>query len=100
MKKPLLVVTNKTAYQELRSWRKQNKTENLTTCLTWIMQNEELRNYNDELCLDEIIERDIENPQRVAGSIPARPHFIFRKVSRFVDLFIFCDTFNLNASPN
>ncbi len=51
-----------TAYDEFRSWRKQNKTENLTTCLSWIMQNEDLQNYNDELCSDEVIEQDIENP--------------------------------------
>jgi uncharacterized protein YfeS len=50
------------AYYEFRAWRKRNKKKNLTACLVWIMQGEELKNYNDELCSDEIIERDLENP--------------------------------------
>lgn len=51
-----------TAYYEFRSWRRRNKDKNLTACLAWIMDGEELESYNDELCSDETIERDIENP--------------------------------------
>jgi uncharacterized protein YfeS len=51
------------AYYEFRAWRLRNKTENLTACLAWIMQGEELRNYNDDLCSDATIERDVQNPR-------------------------------------
>jgi uncharacterized protein YfeS len=51
------------AYFEFRRWRRQNKKNKLTACLTWIMEGEELENYNDELCSDEAIERDVENPE-------------------------------------
>lgn len=50
------------AYYEFRAWRKRNKKENLTTCFAWIMQDDELKKYNDELSSDETIERDLENP--------------------------------------
>ncbi len=53
-----------TAYDEFRHWREQNKTENLTVCLAWIMQNEDLQDYNEKLCSDEVIEQDIENPDQ------------------------------------
>jgi len=50
------------AYYEFRRWREENTTENLTACLAWIMQGEDLKDYNDVLSSNESIERDIENP--------------------------------------
>jgi len=52
------------AYYDFRSWREENKKENLTECLAWIMDEENLENYNEELCSDEVIERDVENPDK------------------------------------
>jgi uncharacterized protein YfeS len=52
-----------TAYNEFRSWRGQNKQENLTECLAWIMNEESLDNYNEELFSDAVIEQDLENPE-------------------------------------
>ena len=50
------------AYYEFRSWREQNKEANLTACLAWIMQNGNLQEYNETLCSDAIIVRDLESP--------------------------------------
>ena len=50
------------AYYEFRAWREQNKEANLTACLAWIMQGDQLEKYNDQLCSDASIERDLENP--------------------------------------
>jgi uncharacterized protein YfeS len=49
------------AYYEFRSWREQNRKKDLTACLSWIMGGK-LKGYTDELCSDEIIERDLEEP--------------------------------------
>ncbi len=51
-----------TAYFEFRSWREQNERENLIKCLDWIMNGEDLKNYNKDLYSDEVIEQDLENP--------------------------------------
>jgi uncharacterized protein YfeS len=50
------------AYYDFREWRQRNKDKKLTACFAWIMQGEELKNYNDELCSDEAIDRDLQNP--------------------------------------
>jgi uncharacterized protein YfeS len=50
------------AYYGFREWRQQNEEKKRTACLAWIMQGEDLKNYNDELCSDEAIERDLDNP--------------------------------------
>jgi uncharacterized protein YfeS len=52
------------AYYEFREWRRRNRKQPLTACLAWIMQGEDLENYNDELCSDEAIERDLEKPDQ------------------------------------
>src|SRR5262245_3593365 len=50
------------AYYEFREWRQRNKEKPLTACLAWIMQGEDLKDYNDELCSDEAVERALEKP--------------------------------------
>jgi uncharacterized protein YfeS len=50
------------AYYEFRDWRARNKKKKLTDCLAWIMQGEKLKNYNEKLCTNQAIERDLENP--------------------------------------
>jgi uncharacterized protein YfeS len=50
------------AYYEFRGWRQRNKTNKLTECFSWVMEGEKLTNYNDDLCSDEAIERDLQNP--------------------------------------
>jgi uncharacterized protein YfeS len=50
------------AYYEFRRWRQRNRKKNLTDCLAWIMQGEDLKNYNEGLYSNEIIERDLKNP--------------------------------------
>jgi uncharacterized protein YfeS len=49
------------AYYEFRDWRKRNKKKNLTACLSWVMEGK-LKNYTEDLCSDEAIERDLEAP--------------------------------------
>lgn len=51
------------AYYEFRRWREHHKTENLIECLAWIMNGENLENYNENICSDETIRRDLENPE-------------------------------------
>jgi uncharacterized protein YfeS len=63
-----------TAYYEFRSWRRINKDENLVACFTWIMDGEDLENYNDKLYSDEIVEQNIENPD---GAFLAESYDIF-----------------------
>jgi uncharacterized protein YfeS len=50
------------AYYQFRDWRRRNRKKKLTACLAWIMQGKDLKGYNDELCSDEAVERDLENP--------------------------------------
>src|SRR5687768_15690680 len=50
------------AYYEFRAWRARNKKKNLTACLAWVMQGARLRDYNQDLCSDEAVERDLEDP--------------------------------------
>lgn len=50
------------AYHEFRQWRQQNKKKKLIDCLAWIMQGEDLKNYNEKLYSNEVIERDLRNP--------------------------------------
>src|SRR5262245_39883276 len=52
-----------TSYHEFRAWRRKNKKAKLTKCFAWIMQGEELSDYNETLCTDEIIERDLDAPE-------------------------------------
>ena len=42
---------------------KKEQEKNLTACLAWIMEGENLKNYTEELCAIEVITRDIENPE-------------------------------------
>lgn len=49
------------AYYEFRSWREENKKKNLTACLSWIMGGK-LKKYTQEICSDETIKRDLEDP--------------------------------------
>jgi uncharacterized protein YfeS len=49
------------AYYEFRDWRQRNRKKNLTACLWWIMEGK-LKKYNEDLCSDEAIERDLEDP--------------------------------------
>lgn len=51
------------AYYEFRRWRESHKDENLTECFAWIMKGESLDNYNQDLCTDEAVERDVEHPE-------------------------------------
>lgn len=51
-----------TSYYEFRRWRRHNKKKKLTTCLAWIMEGEDLKKYNQELCSNEAIKRDLKNP--------------------------------------
>lgn len=48
------------AYYEFREWRRRNKKKKLTDCLAWIMQGEDLKSYNDELCSDEAVAQALE----------------------------------------
>jgi uncharacterized protein YfeS len=50
------------AYYQFRDWRRRNRKKKLTACLARIMQGEGLNGYNDELCSDAAIERDLEDP--------------------------------------
>ena len=50
------------AYFEYRRWRRRHKKKNLTACLAWIMQGDELENYSEDLCSPAAIERDLANP--------------------------------------
>jgi uncharacterized protein YfeS len=50
------------AYYEFRAWRAKNKKENLTACFEWIMQSDDLKNYNQKLGSDAAIKRDLANP--------------------------------------
>jgi uncharacterized protein YfeS len=50
------------AYYEFRDWRATNKKKDLTDCLAWIMQDDDLKKYNEKLCTDKAITRDLENP--------------------------------------
>jgi uncharacterized protein YfeS len=52
------------AYYEFRAWRQRHKKENLTACLSWIMDGQ-LRRYNEELCSDEAIVHDLGHPDEV-----------------------------------
>jgi len=49
------------AYYEWRNWREENPSASLRDCLSWIL-NGELDAYNESLCSDEQIERDLANP--------------------------------------
>ena len=49
------------AYYEFRDWRQRNRKKNLTACLSWIMEGK-LKKYTQDLCSDETIERDLEDP--------------------------------------
>jgi uncharacterized protein YfeS len=50
------------AFYEFREWRQRNRRKKLTACLAWIMQGEDLKNYNEKLCTDEAVERALVNP--------------------------------------
>jgi uncharacterized protein YfeS len=50
------------AYYEFRSWREKNKEKKLTVCLAWIMEHEGLENYNESVCTDDAIARDVADP--------------------------------------
>jgi uncharacterized protein YfeS len=50
------------AYYEFREWRQRNREKQLTDCLGWIMQGEDLKNYNDALCSDEAVDQALEKP--------------------------------------
>jgi uncharacterized protein YfeS len=51
-----------TGYYEFRTWREENEEENLTECLAWIMDGEDLQDYTERLYSDEVVERDLANP--------------------------------------
>ncbi|MGI9458057.1 MAG: hypothetical protein ACR2NU_15940, partial [Aeoliella sp.] len=50
------------AYYEWRRWRKENPLSTLVDCIAWILVNN-LGAYNETLCSDARIERDLENPE-------------------------------------
>jgi uncharacterized protein YfeS len=50
------------AYYEFREWRRRNKEKQLTDCLAWIMQGEDLGSYTDEICSDEAVALAHETP--------------------------------------
>src|SRR5687767_9020380 len=49
------------AYYEFRTWRSEHRSAALTECLSWIMQGE-LDGYTDQLCSDEQVADDIDDP--------------------------------------
>jgi len=49
------------AYYEWRDWRENNPAKPLTECLSWILDGN-LSGYNESLCEEEQIERDLSNP--------------------------------------
>jgi uncharacterized protein YfeS len=49
------------AYYEWRRWRAAYAVENLCSCFNWILDGN-IEKFNDSLIKDEVIERDIANP--------------------------------------
>lgn len=49
------------AYDEFCEWRKENKRKSITKCLSWIM-NDQLEGYNEQLCSNKVIEKDLDDP--------------------------------------
>lgn len=49
------------AYYEWRAWRAENPSNPLTDCLSWILVGR-LDEFNESLCSDEQIQRDLEDP--------------------------------------
>ncbi|MBN1911515.1 MAG: molybdate metabolism regulator [Pirellulales bacterium] len=50
------------AYSEWRDWRAENPSSPLTDCLSWILDGN-LSGYNESLCTDDRIERDLARPE-------------------------------------
>lgn len=50
------------AYYEWRDWREAHPTGNLSDCLSWILEGREAE-YNELLCSDAQIQRDLDNPE-------------------------------------
>ena len=50
-----------TSFDEWRSWRQRNPKVPLTECFNWILSGQ-LDNYNQQLCSDEQIARDLDRP--------------------------------------
>jgi len=49
------------AYDEFCDWREENKRKDITKCLAWLM-NDQLDEYNEQLCANEMIEKDLDAP--------------------------------------
>jgi uncharacterized protein YfeS len=61
------------AYYEFKSWRAENRTDNLLECMSWIMDGK-LNDYADGLYADSTIERDLANP---SGALLAEHYDMF-----------------------